>query len=146
MLIKGARNHFSPASYCFGNTAHDDIVTRTHSTLQLDSLVFSAKHLPCQSAPSLCWCSGLFWSRCRKVHWHLLNFPSTCQLTSPACPGPSEKQPCPPGYWLLVHKLTESALYHHVPLIKTLNSTGSNIHPWDTPLVTGWQLFQVMDH
>lgn len=32
MLIKEGKDHLPPASYCFGNTAHDDIITRTHSS------------------------------------------------------------------------------------------------------------------
>lgn len=36
---------------------------------------------------------------CMYFYWSSRGF---CQLTAPACPGPSEEQPCPPANWLLL--------------------------------------------
>ena len=54
--------------------------TRAHCWLMFNmvstrtSSSFSAKLLSSWSAPSICWCMGLFLARCRTLHFSLLNF------------------------------------------------------------------------
>lgn len=143
---------FNKSWHCWGwkplSRAHCWLMFNLMSTKT--PISFSAKLLSSWFSPSMYWCLGLFFHRCRTLQFSLLNFMRFLSTSlefppnSPGCWGSSDWQHNPLAYQPLpqfcvtckfveVHSATSSTS-------PSKNKTRPSIDTWDTPLVTGLQL------
>ena len=103
--------------------------------------------LSSRSAPSLYWCMGLFFPRCRTLHLPLLNLIRflSAQLSSLSsshwmAAQPSGVSTTPPSLVSSANLLRVHSNPSSRSLMKKLNKIGPSTDPWGSPLLTGLQL------